>query len=420
MRLFEYRNNELYAEDVAVRRIAREVGTPVYIYSYNTLLQHYRAIDSAFAPIDHMICFAMKTNSNLAILRALARAGAGVDIISGGELYRALAAGVSPDKIVFAGVGKTRAEMRYALQSGILIFNVESIQELHTLNEVAAELGVRARVALRVNPDVDPKTHPYISTGLKKNKFGINIAQAFEEYKSASRLEHIQVVGVHSHIGSQITEIGPYVDALGKLVQLVHDLKAEGIGLQYINLGGGLGITYNEETPPSPAELGQALIPLIEKLNGCKVILEPGRMIAGNAGILVTQVLYLKSGAAKDFVIVDAGMNDLIRPSLYGAYHQIIPVQRQDGRKLCTVDVVGPICESGDFLAQARQLPEFAPGEFMAAMTAGSYGFSMSSNYNSRPRPAEVLVNGDNYHIIRRRETYEDLVRGETIPDFLK
>ncbi len=418
MNLFEYRNNELYAERVPIREIADKVGTPVYIYSYNTLLRHFEVFDAAFAPIEHMVCYAVKANSNLAILRSLAQAGAGMDIVSGGELYRALQAGVPPEKIVYAGVGKTDLEMEYALESGVLLFNVESQGELQLLNRVAGSLGRKARVALRVNPDVDPQTHPYISTGLKQNKFGISIDKAIEEYRIAAGLENIQVVGVHKHIGSQITEVGPFVDSLEKIIVLIKQLRAMGLDIQYLNLGGGLGITYDDETPPSPKAFAEGIIPLIKELGDCKVILEPGRVIMGNAGILVTRVIYTKSTHVKNFVIVDAGMNDLIRPSLYNAYHKIVPVQ-QNKRPEVEVDVVGPICESGDFLAQERMLPEFHQGELLAVMSAGSYGFTMSSNYNSRPRVAEVLVKDNKYYVIRRRESYENLIQGESVPAFL-
>ncbi len=419
MNFFQYQDNELYAEQVPVKQIADEVGTPVYIYSYNTLMRHFKAFDAAFASLDHLVCFAVKANSNLAILKSLAQAGAGMDIVSGGELYRALAAGVNPEKIVYAGVGKTQTEMEYALKSGVLLFNVESQAELQSLNQVAGQLGVKARVALRVNPDVDPQTHPYISTGLKENKFGISINQAIQEYQAAARLENIQVVGVHKHIGSQITEVGPFVDSVGKIVDLIKQLRGMGLDIQYLNLGGGLGITYDDETPPSPENFAQAIMPLINELGGCKVILEPGRVIAGNAGILVARVMYKKTTPAKGFVIVDAGMNDLIRPSLYGAYHKIIPLHKEK-RPEVEVDVVGPICETGDFLAQKRTLPEFRRGDLMAVMSAGSYGFSMSSNYNSRPRAAEVLVCDDKYYVIRQRENFETLIQGESVPGFLQ
>ncbi len=417
---FQYRQGELYCEDVPISRIAKEVGTPCYVYSHATLLRHFRAYDSAFQNMPHLVAFAMKANSNLAILRLLAREGSGVDIVSGGELYRARQAGVPTSKIVFAGVGKSREEIRDALKSDILMFNVESSAELHAIDEVAAEMGIRARVALRINPDIDPKTHPYISTGLKKSKFGISADRALEEFKLASSLKHIEVVGVHKHIGSQLVDVTPFVEALRKVLGLVEALKAQGIGIRYVNIGGGLGITYADESPPRPQDLADAISPLMRDLN-CVLIMEPGRVIVGNAGVLVTKVLYTKEGEAKRFIIVDAAMNDLIRPSLYGAYHDIRPIREtaaHSERKI--VDVVGPVCESGDFLAKDRLMPEAKPGELLAVMSAGAYGFVMSSNYNSRPRAPEVLVKGGEMHVIRTRETYADLVRGETIPDFLR
>jgi diaminopimelate decarboxylase len=417
---FQYRQGELYCEDVPIGRIAKEVGTPCYVYSHATLVRHFRAYDGAFQNIPHIVAYAMKANSNLAILRLMAREGSGVDIVSGGELYRALQAGVPASKIVFAGVGKSREEIRDALKSDILMFNVESSAELHAIDEVAAEMGARARVALRINPDIDPKTHPYISTGLKKSKFGISADRALDEFKLASSLKHIEVVGVHKHIGSQLTDVTPFVDALRKVLGLVEALKAQGIGIRYVNIGGGLGITYADESPPRPQDLADAISPLVRDLK-CVLIMEPGRVIVGNAGVLVTKVLYTKEGEAKRFVIVDAAMNDLIRPSLYGAYHDIRPVREaaEHGERK-TVDVVGPVCESGDFLAKDRAMPEAKPGELLAVMSAGAYGFVMSSNYNSRPRAPEVLVKGGEMHVIRARETYADLVRGETIPDFLR
>ncbi|MEK6683072.1 MAG: diaminopimelate decarboxylase [Nitrospirota bacterium] len=415
---FQYRKDELFCEDVPVKKIADEIGTPFYLYSAKTLLNHYRAYDSAFASIPHLITFAMKANSNLAILRLFAKEGGGADIVSAGELYRALAAGVDPQKINFAGVGKTAEEIRYALQSDILMFNVESSQELRKIDAVAGPMGKKARVALRVNPNVDPKTHPYISTGMKKHKFGISIDKALEEYKLAVSLKHIEVVGIHQHIGSQLTETAPYVDALRLLLGLVEELKRLGIPIRYVNVGGGLGITYENETPPHPKDLAQAIGPLLKDLK-CILIMEPGRALVGNAGILVTQVLYTKEGDSKKFVIVDAAMNDLIRPSLYGAFHQIQPVIRR-GRKPITADVVGPICESSDFLAKDREMEECLPEEYLAVMSAGAYGFVMASNYNARPRVPEILVKGDRHFVVRERETHADLVRGEHIPDFLK
>ena len=411
MHQFNYVGNELYCEKVPVKKIVEEVGTPAYIYSSSTLRSHYSAFDSAFAEIPHMVCFAVKANSNLSILGLFAKEGSGADIVSGGELFRALKAGIDPQKIVFAGLGKTGEEIAYALRSNVLMFNVESPLELKKINEVAGGLGLKARVALRVNPDIDPKTHPYISTGLKKSKFGIDIKQALQEYQLASALPHIEVVGIHKHIGSQITEIKPFVAAMEKILDLVARLKEEGIRIKYIDAGGGLGIRYSEEEPPHPRDLGAALLPMIKGLD-CTLIFEPGRVIVGNAGILVTQVLYLKSSEVKNFVIVDAGMNDLIRPSLYDAHHEILPVRKRQAAGIMA-DIVGPICESGDFLAKDRKMLRPEPGEYLAVMSAGAYGFTMSSNYNSRPRSAEVLVEGDLYRLIRRRESYEDLIRGE-------
>jgi len=420
MHSFEYRHGELYCEEVPVSQIAKEVGTPCYIYSHATLTRHFHAYDGAFKDIPHIVAFAMKANSNLAILRLMAREGSGVDIVSGGELFRALKAGVPPSKIVFAGVGKRADEIRDALKAGILMFNVESSAELRAIDEVAASVGTKARVALRINPDIDPKTHPYISTGLKKSKFGIAADKALEEYKLASSLGHIEIVGVHAHIGSQLTEVTPFVEALKKVVALVEALKAQGIGIQYLNVGGGLGITYSDEKPPLPKDLAEAIFPLVKDRN-LTLVMEPGRVIVGNAGILVTRALYQKDGEAKRFVIVDAAMNDLIRPSLYSAYHDIRPVSESVlARPKHSVDVVGPVCESGDFLAKDRTLPEVKPGDLLAVMSAGAYGFVMASNYNSRPRVPEVLVKDAEIHVIRARETYEDLVKGEVIPTFLK
>jgi len=417
MHQFLYQGKELYCEGISIRKIADEVGTPFYLYSFTTLQNHYRAYDSAFGEIPHLISYAVKANSNLAILRLIAKEGGGADIVSGGELYRVLAAGIEPQKIVFAGVGKTAEEIRYALKTDILMFNVESPQELLLIDTVARDLKLKARVALRVNPDVDPKTHPYISTGLKKNKFGIGIEHALSEYQQAAELKHIEIVGIHKHIGSQLTEVKPYVDALKRVLLLVEQLKQAGIQIQYINVGGGLGITYDTEEPPQPSDLARVLTPLLKDLK-CKLIMEPGRVIVGNAGVLITKVLYTKASEEKQFVIVDAGMNDLIRPSLYSAYHKIQPVLLDQNKKVA-VDVVGPICESADFLAKDRELEECRSGDLLAVMSAGAYGFSMSSNYNSRPRAAEVLVKGDQYAVIREREDYRDLIKGEKLPDFL-
>lgn len=415
---FGYKQGELYCEAVPLSRIAKEPGTPCYVYSYSTLIRHFRAFDSAFQDVPHIVAFAMKANSNLAILRVMAREGGGADIVSGGELYRALKAGVPANKIVFAGVGKNRQEIRQALDADVLMFNVESSAELRAIDDVAAETKRKARVALRINPDIDPKTHPYISTGLKKSKFGISADRALEEFKLASSLQHIDVVGVHAHIGSQLTEVTPFVDSLKKVLGLIETLKTNGANIRYLNIGGGLGITYSDETPPLPRELAKAVSPLLRDLK-CVMIMEPGRVIVGNAGILLTRVLYTKDGEAKKFVIVDAAMNDLIRPSLYGAYHEIKPVRETPSTKTETVDVVGPVCESGDFLAKDRAMPECQPGDLLSVMSAGAYGFVMSSNYNSRPRVPEVLVKDGEIHVIRVREDYADLVRGESIPEFL-
>ena len=417
MHHFHYKDGELWCESVPLAEVAEKVGTPCYVYSYSTLQRHFRVMDEAFSAFPHLVCFAVKANSNIAVLRALVKEGSGMDIVSGGELFRALRAGASPEKIVFAGVGKTPQEMEYALRVGILMFNVESDQELETLQEVACRLGVQAPVALRVNPDVDPKTHPYISTGLKKSKFGIAISEAVKEYEIAARLSCIQVKGVHCHIGSQITQVAPFVEALGRVLDLVDELRSMGMEISYVDMGGGLGIQYKDETPPPPRELAKAIEPLLAN-RGVTLILEPGRVIAGNAGILLTKVLYLKRGEEKNFVVVDAAMNDLARPSLYGAYHNILPLKESPAGDL-VADVVGPICESGDFLAKDRELPLLQQGDLLAVMSAGAYGFTMSSNYNSRPRAAEVMVKHDEFWVVRERESYEHLIRGERIPSFL-
>ncbi len=419
MHEFDYKNGELYCEGVPVRTIAQRVGTPFYLYSSTTLVNHVRAFDRAFAGIPHIICFAVKANPSHALLRLIGREGAGADIVSGGELFRATRAGIDPKKIVYAGVGKRRDEIEYAIKMDILMFNVESGEELLAIDRAAGEMKARARIALRVNPDIDPKTHPYISTGLKKNKFGISIDEALEHYRTAMALPHVDIVGIHQHIGSQITEIQPFVDALQKTTNFVKDLRASGIDIKYINIGGGLGISYKDETPPLPKELAESIRPLLKDC-GCTIVMEPGRAIVGNAGILVTSVLYHKESGKKKFLIVDAGMNDLIRPSLYEAYHDIRPVAQQASTSTAVMDVVGPICESGDFLAKDRELPVVKQGELLAVMGAGAYGFSMSSNYNSRARAAEVLVRGNDYFVVRERETYTDLVKGEKLPRWLE
>ena len=417
MNYFHYQDQALFCEEVPVERIAREAGTPFYLYSHRTLLHHFRVFDAAFAEVPHIVCFAVKANSNTAILRLFVREGGGVDLVSGGELYRALKAHVDPGKVVYSGVGKREDEIDFALKTGILMFNVESAQELETINDRAAILGLRAGIALRVNPDVDPETHPHISTGLRENKFGIDVEASLVAYRRASSLTHLDIKGVSCHIGSQVTKISPFIDALGRLKDLIRRLREEGIAIRYLDLGGGLGIAYDQETPPHPSEYARAIIDASKDLD-CTFIFEPGRVIVGNAGILVTRVLYTKGNDGKRFVVVDAGMNDLIRPSLYGAFHQIQPVL-QRAREEITVDVGGPICESGDFLAKGRRLPAFERGELMAVMSAGAYGFTMSSNYNSRPRIPEILVRDDRWYVIRKRETCEDLTRGEEIPDFM-
>ena len=418
MHHFHYRGDDLYCEEVPVARIASEVGTPAYIYSHATLTRHFRVFDEAFDGVPHLVCFALKANANLAVLKLFSDLGGGLDVVSGGELFRGLKAGVPPERIVYAGVGKTRDEIAYALKSDILMFNVESGQEVRLIHEVASGMGTKARVALRVNPDVDAKTHPYISTGLKKSKFGIDIGQALQEYEAARALSSLDVVGVHQHIGSQITEVGPFVDSLEKTAALVRTLRERGLGIRYLDVGGGLGITYKDEEPPLPDELARALRGVIRGLD-VTIVLEPGRVLVGNAAILVTRVLYTKETPAKNFFVVDAGMNDLIRPSLYGSYHAIRPVRQSPGRPEVVVDVVGPICESGDFLAKDRGLPRCEPGELLAVMSAGAYSHVMSSNYNARPRAPEVMVCGDRYHVVRERETLDDLVRGERTLDEL-
>lgn len=413
MNHFKYQGGRLFAEDVDLRRIIDEVGAPCYVYSRATLERHWEAFDDVFANHAHLICYAVKANSNLAVLNVLARLGSGFDIVSEGELRRVIAAGGHPSKVVFSGVGKTATEMRYALELGIRCFNVESLAELERLNEVAGDVGKVAPVSLRVNPDVDAKTHPYISTGLKENKFGIDIESAPAVYQRAAELPNINVVGVDCHIGSQLSDLTPFVDALDRVLVLIDTLATQGINLQHIDLGGGLGITYRDETPPSPADYAAALLAPLEA-RGLEIILEPGRAIAGNAGLLLTRVEYLKPGDEKNFAIVDAAMNDLLRPALYSAWQDIIPVQPRESGEAQVYDVVGPVCETGDFLGKDREL-NIAEGDVLAVCSAGAYGFTMSSNYNSRPRVPEVMVDGDHYHIVRERESMEGLYQGETV-----
>jgi diaminopimelate decarboxylase len=416
MHHFEYRDDDLYCEDVPVNLIAEKVGTPFYLYSHATLKRHYEKFDQAFEGVSRLVCFSAKANTNLAILTLFERLGSGLDIVSGGELYRGLKAGFSPDRIVYSGVGKHVDEIDFALNTGILMFNIESLEELELIDIRAGCLKKRAPVAIRVNPNVDPKTHPYISTGLKKNKFGIDSETAIEGYKAARKLKNVEIIGIDCHIGSQITEVQPFKDALKSLKELVNELKTMGIEIRYLDMGGGLGITYDDESPPDLHEYAGAIAEPIKDMN-LQLILEPGRVIVGNAGVLVTRVLYRKSGASKEFVIADAAMNDLMRPALYNAFHSIEPVVRSE-ETLITADVVGPVCESSDFLAVDRPIANVKRGDLLAVMSAGAYGFVMSSNYCSRLRSAEVMVQGDQFHVIRARQNYEDLVDGESIPPF--
>ncbi|HEY9052603.1 MAG TPA: diaminopimelate decarboxylase [Gammaproteobacteria bacterium] len=414
MDYFEYRNGRLFAEDVDLHALAQQHGTPLYVYSRATLERHWRAFDTAFGDQPHLVCYAVKANSSLAILNVLARLGSGFDIVSVGELERVLKAGGDARKVVFSGVGKKPDEMRRALQVGIRCFNVESEAELELLNQVAGDMGVVAPISLRVNPDVDAQTHPYISTGLKENKFGIAHDQAVMVYLRAKAMKNIRIEGIDCHIGSQLTQVTPFVDALRKVKALVEQLAQKGIHLHHLDLGGGLGIRYRDEKPPSPADQVAALL---KELKGMKVevLVEPGRAIVGNAGILLTEVLYLKHTEHKNFAIIDAAMNDLMRPALYGAWQEIVPVQpRQDEGKL--YDLVGPVCETGDFLGKDRML-NLQQGDLLAVRSSGAYGFSMSSNYNTRPRAAEIMVDGAKSTVIRQRETLEQLMAGETVLD---
>ncbi|WP_456375456.1 diaminopimelate decarboxylase [Thiolapillus sp.] len=411
MDYFNYKNSQLCAEDVPLKSIAAAHGTPCYVYSRATLERHWRAFDDAFAAHPHQVCYAVKANSNLAVLDVLARLGSGFDIVSLGELERVIKAGGKAGRIVFSGVGKRTEEMQRALELGIRCFNVESEAELERLSQVATGMGMEAPVALRVNPDVDAGTHPYISTGLKENKFGIPMEEAAALYAKAARLPGLKITGIDCHIGSQLTELAPFLDALERILLLVDQLADRGIGIDHLDLGGGLGVTYQDETPPSPAEYARALS---ERLAGrpFEIFIEPGRAIAANAGILLTRVEYLKPTAEKDFAIVDAAMNDLIRPSLYQSRQAIVPVDENPGGRDSVYDIVGPVCETGDFLGKDRAL-RLSPGDLLAIRSSGAYGFTMASNYNSRPRAAEVMVDGDQMYLVRERETLADLYRGE-------
>jgi diaminopimelate decarboxylase len=415
---FNYRDGELCAEEVPLSAIAARYGTPTYVYSRATLSRHYRAFDEALAGLDHRVCYAVKANSNLAVLQVLARLGAGFDIVSGGELQRVLRAGGDAGKVVFSGVGKSTGEIEAGLEAGIFCFNVESEVELLRISRIAAARGVLARIALRVNPDVDARTHPYISTGLKSNKFGVDIAEAERLYGMAQSLPGLVCHGVACHIGSQLLELSPFLDALDRVLALVDRLLARGIALKHLDVGGGLGVRYRDETPPEPAEWARALRPKLEN-RGLTVLTEPGRAIAANAGVLLTRVELLKPGTAtsgsdKNFAVIDAAMNDLIRPSFYDAWHEVLPVRERKDAPPRVWDLVGPVCESGDWLARGRELA-LAETDLLAFRTAGAYGFVMSSNYNTRTRAAEVLVDGAEAHLVRARESFEDLVRGETL-----
>ena len=412
MNAFQYRQGELCCEQVPLRRLAEEFGTPLYVYSRNHIVGQFTALDRAFRAVDHTICYAVKANSNLAILRALAKAGAGFDIVSAGELYRVLQAGGAPGRCVFSGVGKTREEIEYALKCGVAIFNVESEAELQQLAAVGQRLRRRAPIALRVNPHVDPETHHYISTGKEESKFGISIERALGVYQAASRLAGVEIRGVQMHIGSQITKTQPYRLAIRKLLRLTEQVRQLApTTLQSIDIGGGLGICYRQETPPTAQQFAAVVLPLVKKC-GLRLLVEPGRFIVGNGGVLVSRVVYVKETPVKTFVITDAAMNDLIRPALYGSYHDIVPVRAARGSKK-KVDIVGPVCESGDFFAEGRILPALGAGDLLAVRSAGAYGMAMASNYNSRPRAAEVLVTGRRSVCVRRRETLADLIRGE-------
>ena len=414
MDFFQYKNEQLYVEDLPVKQLAEEFGTPLYVYSRATLERHWHAFDSALGKHPHLICYAVKANSNIGILNVMAKLGSGFDIVSQGELERVLAAGGDASKVVFSGVAKSRAEIMRALEVGIRCFNVESVAELHHINQIAGEMGKIAPISLRVNPDVDAHTHPYISTGLKENKFGVSVDEAREVYKLAATLPHVKITGMDCHIGSQLTELQPFLDATDRLIRLMEQLKEDGITLKHLDLGGGLGVTYTDETPPHPSDYATALLNKLKDYEDLEIILEPGRAIAANAGILVAKVQYLKSNESRNFAITDTGMNDMIRPALYEAYMNIIEIDRTLGREKAIYDVVGPVCETSDFLGKQRELA-IAEGDYIAQRSAGAYGASMSSNYNSRPRTAEVLVDGDKAHLIRRRESLSELWALESI-----
>ena len=432
MHSFRYRDGHLYCEDVDLARVAEQIGTPIYVYSAGTILDHYARLDAALSPLDHLICYAVKANSNRAILKLLADAGAGFDIVSGGELYRVLAAGGDPAKCTFAGVGKSCEEIEYALEQRVCSFNVESEAELDHIDRIAGAKETRAPIALRVNPDVDPHTHQYISTGSHENKFGIALDRVAAVYEQAAKMPNIEIVGVQMHIGSQIAEAKPFASAIGKVAPIVRELKSK-YGIKFLSIGGGMGIIYqralesgsgkwwhehgSESFAFSVRDYADAIVPPLRELD-VRILVEPGRFLVGNAGVLLTRVRYIKKTGAKKFAIVDAGMNDLIRPALYQSYHEIVPVAEPSKTKSTEkIDIVGPVCESGDFFALDREMPELHEGDLLAIMSAGAYGFVMASNYNSRPLPAEALVRGDQFALIRKRQTWEDLVRDEIGPE---
>ena len=419
MHRFEYKHKELYCESAAVSKIAQKTGTPFYLYSIGTFLDHFLKLKKAFQPAEPLICFSMKANSNLTVLKALVAHGSGLDIVSGGELYRAKKVGVDPKKIVFASVGKTEEEIEAAIRAGILMFNVESIPELDVINTIACRLKVVQKVAIRLNPNVTPDTHQYISTGIKQSKFGIDMDTAAKLFVESYRYPFLRFAGVHIHIGSQITHSKPFVKAIKKALQFIDSVRFGGNPVEYLNIGGGLGIVYSDEKPQTAQAYANVILPLFKEYDlkrGLKIVLEPGRFISGNSGILVTKVLYVKRTPSKTFVIVDGGMNDLIRPSFYGAHHEIVPVMKKRTKlRDSHVDIVGPLCESGDFLAKDRKLAPVQVGDLLAVMSCGAYGFVMASNYNSRPRVPEIVVRGTRYYVARKRETYEDLVRRERI-----
>lgn len=413
MNHFNFKNGHLYCEDISIKGMAERIGTPIYIYSSATVNHHIELFEEAFKDYPHLFCYSMKANSNLSILAMMVKKNWGVDIVSGGELFRALKAGIDPKKIVYAGVGKTTKELKEAIDAGILLINIESLEELETIDKIGKQRKKEVSVALRINPEIEPGTHHHIATGKKGTKFGLSFAQAKETLLKSGDFKNIKIEGLHMHIGSQIISLKPYEEAVWKMVEFIEELKKENISIQWLNIGGGMGIIYKEEIPPTPNQLAKAILPLVEKTR-CKLIIEPGRFIVGNAGILVTKVLYVKRREDKNFIIVDAGMESLIRVALYEAYHEILPEEQKEGT--IVADVVGPVCESTDFFAKNRELPIFKQGDYLVIMSTGAYSFSMSSNYNSRPRPAEVLVDNSKCYLIRRRESYLDLMQGESIP----